>query len=61
MKLCVLTTRLQEKPKHSYEGLFLYNITLEEYRKCILKGMVSTDIEKNAYICYLYSSLVLKN
>ena len=55
MKLCVLTKRIQEEPLYQRDGAFLYNLSLDEYKKCILKGIVSTDINHNAIICYRYA------
>ena len=55
MKLCVLTKRIQEEPLYQRDGVFLYNLSLDEYKKCILKGIVSTDINHNAIICYRYA------
>ena len=33
MKLCVLTKRIQEEPLYQRDGAFLYNLSLDEYKK----------------------------
>ena len=60
MKLCVLKSKIESKPLYEYEELYLYHIPIDEYKKCILKGIVSTSNRMNADACYMYAALILK-
>ena len=41
MKLCVLNSKLDHDPLYECVRVYLYNLPLKEYKKCILKGMIS--------------------
>ena len=60
MKLCVLNCKLEQEPLHELDGLYLYNLSIDEYKKCILKSMISIATDKNTSICYQYASDILK-
>lgn len=60
MKLCLLSDRLDCEPLYTCNGLYLYYISITEYRKCILKGIVDYDTYNNASICYMYARDILK-
>ena len=62
MKLCVLTSKLVQEPlyEHTELCLFLYHIPIDEYKKCILKGIVHTDETLTSRACFVYARDVLK-
>lgn len=61
MKLCVLNVELDDiEPLHTWNGMCLYLLPISEYKKCILRGVVSTNVGRNARICYLYTCDIFK-
>ena len=54
MKLCVLKTILPTEPLFSDDGRFLYYLSIDEYKKEILKGNVSISDDDGAWLSHLY-------
>lgn len=61
MKLCVLTDRLDSEPLYSKEGLYLYYITINEYKKYILKGIVERSDIIIRRLYFVYARDILKD
>lgn len=59
MKLCILNSKIDSKPLYTYSGTYLYNVPIVDYKKYVLKGIVSNDDEANAVICKLYTVNIL--
>lgn len=60
MKLCVLKNKIDENYLYTDEGLYLYYLPIDEYKKHILKGVVYTDDGRFSGLCYWYALEVLK-
>ncbi len=59
MKLCVLVNEIGSEMLIGNKGVYLYYIPIKEYKKQLLKGNVSIDIEQCAYMCYSFAMDVL--
>lgn len=60
MKLCVLTNKIVAECLYMDDGLYLYNLSIVDYKKQILKGNMCNDLRGCAYICYYYSTDVIR-
>ncbi len=61
MNLCVLVNKIDENYLYTEDGLYLYYLPIDEYKKHILKGNICTYERGSASICYHYSKDVLCN
>lgn len=60
MKLCVLKSLIDYEPIYKHEDLFFYHIPEQEYKKCILKGIVCTGEYIIAMMSYIYARDVIQ-